>query len=461
MTTTIVLPQSIATDIDAIAHLDIETAGVLLASIVASGDGETRLLARSIHWVLESGYVRRGEDHLTIASEGYVPFLADAEALGAIAIWVHTHPGIESPPVPSKHDWEVDRQIADLFRLRGGTPYYGTLIFAPRPVGFAFTGYLEHLDATREAIDRCWQVGDRFRLTPSFSQEAPELHEYFDRNVRAFGGAIQRTLSDLRIGVVGCGGTGSAVAEQLVRLGVRNFLLIDPDTITASNVTRVYGSTPSDLGRSKVELLATHLLRIAPDARCETVQGMITRASVAERLCSRDIIFGCTDDNAGRLILSRISTYLLTPVIDSGVLITSGADGMLQGIDGRVTTLVPGQACLVCRGRIDLARAGAESLTPEERRRREDEGYAPALGRTEPAVVAYTTLVAATAVSELLERLIGYGTDPRPSEVLLRCHDREISTNVEMPRERHYCHGSSGKQGAGITTPFLEQTWPV
>ena len=188
---------------------------------------------------------------------------------------------------------------------------------------------------------------------------------------------------------------------------------------------------------------------------------MITKAPVARHLCSCDIVFGCTDDNAGRLVLSRFSTYLLTPVIDSGVLVTSERNGTLRGIDARVTTLVPGQACLVCRGRIDLARAGAEVLTPDERRRREDEGYAPALGRIEPAVVTFTTLVAATAVSELLERLIGYGPEPRPSEVLLRCHDREISTNVDTPRPRHYCDASSGKLGIGITDPFLEQTWPA
>jgi len=100
-------------------------------------------------------------------------------------------------------------------------------------------------------------------------------------------------------------------------------------------------------------------------------------------------------------------------------------------------------------------------MTPEERRRLEGEGYAPALGRTEPAVVAFTTLVAATAVSELLERLIGYGPEPRPSEVLVRCHDREISTNAEAPRARHYCDVSSGKLGIGITDPFLEQVWPA
>ena len=178
-------------------------------------------------------------------------------------------------------------------------------------------------------------------------------------------------------------------------------------------------------------------------------------------LTACDAVFGCTDDNAGRLVLSRLANYFLTPVFDSGVLLTSDNAGRLTGIHGRVTTLIPGQACLVCRDRIDLARASVELRTPEERVRLENEGYAPALGRTEPAVVTFTTAVAATAVSELLERLIGYGPEQRPTEVLLRLHDREISTNVAQSRTGHYCDPSAEKLGLGFIEPFLEQTWPT
>jgi hypothetical protein len=131
----------------------------------------------------------------------------------------------------------------------------------------------------------------------------------------------------------------------------------------------------------------------------------------------------------------------------------------MTGIDGRVTVMTPGSACLVCRNRIDLARAATESLMPDERRRRQDEGYAPALPGVEPAVVAYTTLIAATAVGEMLERLVAYGPDPVPSEALVRVHEREISTNIGQPRPGHYCDPASGKLGRGETTPFLEQTW--
>jgi hypothetical protein len=73
----------------------------------------------------------------------------------------------------------------------------------------------------------------------------------------------------------------------------------------------------------------------------------------------------------------------------------------------------------------------------------EAEGYAPALPGVEPAVVAYTSAVASAAVNELLERLVGYGQPEPPSEVLLRIHDRRLSTNNCLPHPGHYCHPDS------------------
>jgi len=460
MTVSLVCPQPIVDEMADAAHQRLETAGVLLCSVVETPNGHRRLLARHMRWVDERAYIRRERDSLAIASDGYVSALAEAETLGAACLWVHTHPGDGALPIQSEHDRVVDCQLADLFRLRSASPYYGALVFSPRDKGITFTGFLQREGQERQAVDRLWQSGDRWRLTAAFANQYGRPSEQFDRNIRAFGPVIQATLGDLHVGIVGCGGTGSAVGEQLVRLGIRNFTLIDPDLLSASNTTRVYGSDLASVGRFKAELLADHLCHIAPDAVAAPVLGMITKESVARRLEDCDVVFGCTDDNAGRLVLSRLSTYYLTPVIDCGVLLSSNAEGVLTGIDGRVTTLVPGQACLVCRNRIDLARAAAELLTPNERVRRIEEGYAPALGRTEPAVVAFTTLVAATAVSELLERLIGYGPEPRPNEVLLRYHEREMSTNLALPHERHYCHPVSGKIGLGPTKPFLEQAWP-
>ena len=462
MPATLVLTDPVVRALEDKAGLPVETGGVLLASRHRADDGDVRLLARTMHWVPEAAYERRAEDEMRIASEGYTAALGLAERDGSIPLWVHTHPG--GRPVRSAKDEHVDALVADLFRLRSGSDLYGTVIVSPGAAGIELTGTIRNADERVESISRFWMVGERWKLRQAFDRApAPAASdaETFDRNVRAFGAAVQHTIGMLRIGIVGCGGTGSAVAEQLVRLGARRLLLVDADTLGPSNVTRVYGSTPRDVGKLKTDVLAEHLRGIAPDLSCRTIAGRCTSQSVAKTLAASDLLFGCTDDNAGRLVLSRLSAYYLTPVIDMGILLSSGAGGRLTGIDGRVTVVSPGTACLVCRGRVDGARAAAEMRTPEERRRLADEGYAPALGEVEPAVVAFTTMTAAVAVSELLERLIGYGAAPRPSEILLRLHDREISTNAAAPTPNHYCHPAAGKLGRGDTEPLLEQVWGV
>ena len=459
MSTTLVLPSSLVRELDEHARLPDESGAVLLVRDHVTASGNTRLLGRSLHWVPEEAYLERTPHEMKIRSDGYVAALALAEETGAIPMWLHTHPF--GPPLVSEKDIQVEVVLADVFGLRSGSNCFGTVIVSPSDDGLALTGTLQRVGSAQEPIDRFWFVGDRWSLYSAF--DAPEQRHFepgvFDRSVRAFGEAVQRTIGELDIAVVGVGGTGSAVAEQLVRLGARSLALVDADVLSASNVTRVYGSTVAQVGRRKTKVLVEHLRAIAPSLRCRMIHGLCSSKRVARSLASMDLIFGCTDDNAGRLVLSRLSTYYLVPVVDIGILLSSDAAETLTGIDGRITTLSPGSACLLCRGRVDLARAAAEMKTPEERVRLADEGYAPALVEVEPAVVAFTTMVASFAVSELLERLIGYGDSPRPSEVLLRIHDRAISTNEAYPRRGHYCHPDAGKLGLGDAEPFLEQVW--
>lgn len=457
MKTTVVLQTELVEEIRRVAQLPVETAGVLLASVVFAEADEVRILAREMVWLKAGAYDAQDKYGLRINSQGYIRPLAKAESIGATPIWVHTHP-VGSAPVPSDHDVQVDQSIADVFRIRSGSSMYGALIFSVQASGLSFSGHLESEGRVFE-IDRLWMVGNRFGLFSAWGRSQPLSEEQFDRNICAFGGGVQQMLRQMHVGVVGNGGTGSAVAEQLTRLGVQALTLVDPDRLSLSNVTRVYGSTPADIGRPKSEVLGDHLTRVDPQVDVRIVNSSLNRLETAKALRSCDIVFGCTDDNAGRLILSRMPTYLMLPVIDCGVLLTSKGDGAIQGIDGRVTTVVPASACLVCRDRIDLQRASAEFMTTEERTKREDEGYAPALGPREPAVVTFTTMVASMAVSEMLERLIGFGPEPRPSEVLLRLHDREISTNLAFSRAKHYCDPAAGKLGFGDADPFLGLTW--
>lgn len=66
----------------------------------------------------------------------------------------------------------------------------------------------------------------------------------------------QCRLRDAVIGVAGCGGIGSATADRLVRMGVRNLKLADPDTFDVSNINRQFGASVDTVGANKAEVVA-------------------------------------------------------------------------------------------------------------------------------------------------------------------------------------------------------------
>ena len=459
MTVTLVVPPHIRAVISSMLRVETETGAVLGARIVRTKGGAVRLLGIGIWEVPSDAYVLQTPSELIVASHGYVAPLAEIEAAGAMAIWVHTHPRDGASPRPSDLDLRVDRQLSGVFRLRTGAAFYGALILAKEGKNVRFMGHIDDGE-TLSPIDRLWFVGPDLCLR--WRDDRPERSDpgvEYDRQIRAFGPHIQQVVGELSLAVVGCGGTGSAVAEQLVRMGARRLALYEPKPVSRAHLTRLYGSHVADVGRAKTDVVAAHLRSIVPEATITAHTAAITRQSVARSLMDADLIFGCTDDNAGRLVLSRFSTYFMTPVIDVGVLLTCDVRGTIDGIHGRITTLYPGAACLVCRGRIDVRRAAVELRSAEEQPSLEAEGYAPAMPGVEPAVVSFTSWIAAIAVSELLERLIHYGPRPVPTEILVRAHDREMSTNRLEPKHGHYCSLEARKWGLGVTSPFLEQAW--
>jgi molybdopterin/thiamine biosynthesis adenylyltransferase len=260
---------------------------------------------------------------------------------------------------------------------------------------------------------------------------------------------------------VGAGGTGSAVIEQLTRLGIGFLLISDGQTFDASNVNRLYGSRVIDEGLPKLKIIERLIADIGLGTQVRLLPLPITFRSAIEEFRTCDVIFGCTDDEWGRSLLTRLATYYAIPVFDMGVKIDSKG-GLIRSINGRVTTLVPGTACLFCRGRITAEGVGIESLratNPERAQEQEKEGYIPELGEPAPAVIPFTTTVASTAIGELLHRLTGFmGPDRNSSEVLHLFDSTMVRRNSKPSRPDCFC-GDRSFWCRGDVRPFLDTTW--
>jgi len=79
-----------------------------------------------------------------------------------------------------------------------------------------------------------------------------------------------RLLDNARVIMVGCGGIGSPTVLALVKMGVRDLTVFDPDTVENHNLpNQLFG--PSDLGKSKVSAMAD-LCRLLAGVEIKTFQ---------------------------------------------------------------------------------------------------------------------------------------------------------------------------------------------
>lgn len=463
------------------AALDVptETAAVLSLGVATSAE-EVTFSVRSLSWVPDETYTRRTASDLEITSAGWMPALAKAAHADACAAFLHTHPG--GDPKHSPADERVDDALAGPFHVRTGQRWYVSVVLAGTCDAPTFAARAHHDDGRVVPVTRLRVIGGgRLRLftsavassvTPISSTDSqgdskrgtaagPGAAQaidlgLFDRQIRAFGEAGQRILAALHVGIVGAGGIGSAVAEQLIRLGIGRLTIIDDEVVTATNLTRIHGSGSMDVGVAKTAIVA----RTAGEVGETTVTAARRRVvdpATASLLKHCDVIFGCTDDERGRGVLSRLAYYYLIPLLDTGFVITS-TDGGVTGLDGRVTMVAPGTACLLCRRRIDPALMRVESLGTVARATLAAEGYAPELAEPDPSVVVYTTMIGSIAVHEFLARLFGWAGDQPPSEVLLRLYDHQLRTNTVPGSVDHYCTDTA-VWGRADTDPLLDQVW--
>ena len=87
----------------------------------------------------------------------------------------------------------------------------------------------------------------------------------FSRSELLLGREVMANLSRMKILIFGIGGVGSYVCEALVRSGVKNFVLVDSDKISLTNVNRQIHATLKTVGRSKVEVMKERMLEINPE----------------------------------------------------------------------------------------------------------------------------------------------------------------------------------------------------
>jgi molybdopterin/thiamine biosynthesis adenylyltransferase/uncharacterized surface protein with fasciclin (FAS1) repeats len=213
----------------------------------------------------------------------------------------------------------------------------------------------------------------------------------YQRNREAISVVQQLTLFRSKVAVIGCGGLGGYVIEELARLGVGTIIAIDPDVFEEHNLNRQLLSSPATLGRAKVDAAAARVAEINPAITLVPIQVAYAPENGEELLHDAQVIVDALDSIQTRLALAQTCTDLGIPMVH----------GAIGGWYGQVATQFPGD----------------DTLQKLYKRWVEGKGIEQKLGN--PSFTP--ALVASIEVAEVCKVLLGEG------ELL---HHRKLSVNL-------------------------------
>jgi hypothetical protein len=269
----------------------------------------------------------------------------------------------------------------------------------------------------------------------------------YSRQELLFGEEGQRRLQDLRVAVVGVGGLGSHVVQQLGYLGVSAYVLVDGDVVTPSSLNRLIGAVEADVAarRPKVEVGRRVISAVQPGADVHAIASNLEEAEPTQAIADADLVFGCLDDDLARLRLLDRCAEAGRAYIDLAS--DTGEDGGHLWYGGRVVFSFAGKGCLSCRGVLDQRALARASMT-EEQREEDDRIYGvagSALAGTGPSVVSMNGVVASLGVTEFMAWATGL-REPSP-ELTYRGDLGCVRLSAEAPTpDCYYCRMAAERE---------------
>lgn len=389
----------------------------------AENEESLRLLVHHIIPLTREDFIEQSGTYLEVQPgvAAQIAQLAIEDDYGLIEI--HSHPFADDDVVFSATDTEYALPRFRWFAEQVGRSsnrafHHAMLVFG---VNSADALYYDRQRDVMQPARRVVVLDSPLRVMPipqpeenAPAPDAPTADDRYgvriSRQIAAFGAEGQRRLGEIKVGIVGLGGIGCLIANELALLGVRQFVLIDADQIDVTNLNRFVGATLADAeaGKMKVEVVARAIHDIDPHAKVTQITAMLPAAETMDILKDMDVLFGCTDTHGSRLLLNSLSVQYLMPYIDTGVGIFTDGNGRITEAGGQFRVMLPGKFCLNCIDAIDTDQAMRDLLPPEARVEHQARGYIPTEDIPAPSVVFLNATLASLAVGEFLNLIAPY-----------------------------------------------------
>jgi hypothetical protein len=226
--------------------------------------------------------------------------------------------------------------------------------------------------------------------------------ERYDRQIGLFGAAGQRRISAARVAIVGLGGLGSHLVQQLAYLGVSKYALIDGDQASSDSFNRLITGTPADAGKYKTDLAERLIYALVPGADICNVRHDLAYPGASAAFDGADLIIGGVDNDAARLQLTDYASQRQIVYIDAASDVHMTDNDLVYG--GRLVTAGTTRGCLFCLDLLDQREIRLANMTTEQLEAEEAIYGVPVeeLGDTGPSVVTINGVVASLVATEAM-----------------------------------------------------------
>jgi len=156
---------------------------------------------------------------------------------------------------------------------------------------------------------------------------------------RLIGWWDQEKLRSARVLVIGAGALGNEILKNLALLGFANIVIVDLDSIEASNLSRSILYRASDVGRRKADAAADAVKNIFPEARVHPITANVVHGLGLGLFAWADVVLAGLDNREARLWINRSCWKMNKPWID----------GAIEGINGLARVFISGEPpCYEC-----------------------------------------------------------------------------------------------------------------
>ncbi|MBN8853702.1 MAG: hypothetical protein BGO55_11740 [Sphingobacteriales bacterium 50-39] len=372
------------------------------------GEGCSILLA---HQVVLIPYEEcdRTPDRITWSTKRVLPLLEEVEKRKFALLKIHSHPGGYNR-FSHIDDASDDEFFSTVYSWSETDQVHGSAIMLPD--GKVFGRIVTH-DLQKIPFDTVSMAGDQIRIWRSTNGSSAEADRdgFSLRNRQVFGEATHALVKTLRVGVVGCSGTGSPTIEQLFRLGVGELVLVDPKPVEDKNLNRIIQSRKEDVRQrmNKSDMLKAAIEGVELATRVYSYPvSLFDSKEALLHLIRCDVLFGCVDSAEGRHLLGLLANFYLIPYFDLGVQLNADGKGGIDSISAVVHYIQPGMSSLLSRNAYSAELLEAEGLarrSPEEYQERLKVGYIRNTNVERPAVLPVNMLISSMSVIDSLNRL--------------------------------------------------------